>query len=80
MTTLLGLVGRLLRMFSQDVSRVARKPRLLIVRLLLGVALAALLVGLLHLLAGLRVGLGLGLGGLTALLGCGHCDVVAVGC
>ena len=80
MMTLLGLVGRLLRMFSQDVSRVARKPRLLIVRLLLGVGLAALLVGLLHLLAGLRVGLGLGLGGLTALLGCGHYDVVAVGC
>lgn len=52
---------------------VGRETGLLVVALLLGLGLAALLVGL-GLLALLCVGLALGLGGLTALLGCGHCD------
>lgn len=72
------LASRLLGVLSEDVLRVRRQAVLGVVALLLGLRLAALLVGL-RLLTLLCVRLGLGLGGLTALLGCGHSDIGAVG-
>ena len=57
--------------------RVGAEASLLVVGLLLGLGLAALLVRL-GLLTSLRVGLTLRLRRLTALLGCGHCDVCEV--
>lgn len=57
--------------------RVAGQVVLLVVRLLLGLALGALVVGL-TLLALLGVRLALGLRGLAALLGCGHSGGVSV--
>jgi hypothetical protein len=69
------LARRLLRVLLKRVGGVGAQARLLVVRCLLGLLLAALVVGVAGLGALLCVGLALGLGGLAALLGGSHFDV-----